>query len=88
LLQRGTFVQLEHPAWHGDLDPVAKTHNYARISPVPYRAHDLDFLTVQWVMLVTHPRKSRVMGSVVTPCATPSPPTCWKRAWTSTPSSG
>jgi len=60
-------VQVEHPAWHGDFDPIAKTHDYARINSVPDRAHDLHFLTVQWVMLVTHPREPRVMGSVVTP---------------------
>jgi hypothetical protein len=76
-------MRVEHPAWHGDLDPVAATHDYARISPVPDRAHEFHFLTVQWVMLVTHPRESRVMGSVVTPCGTPLPRTCWKLGTTS-----
>ena len=71
-LQRGTSVRIEHPAWHGDLEPITMTHDYARINPVPDRAHDLHFLTMQWVMLVAHSREPRVMGSVVTPCVTRS----------------
>ena len=74
-LQSGARLAVEHPARNGDLKSIARAHDHARLDTVPDRTHHLDFMTKERVMPVAHPRDTRVMGSVVTPCATRSQPT-------------
>jgi len=44
-LQSGARRAIEHPAWNGDLKPIARAHDYTRLDPVPERAHHLHFMT-------------------------------------------
>ena len=80
ITQAFTCQWAQHPLGQSQLKMIRIPHDdYTGGAVLSQIANDFDFYAEQRVMAIADLRGVQIMSSTMTPCATRTPPTCWKQ---------